>query len=114
MKKKTNVSDAIIIAILIILLILTLLPLVIMVFTSLKDETQILQNFWGISWPLRFENYVAAFDEIYRYFFNSLFVTVVTGCGILVVSIFAGYAFVVAIAFMIFFKQPTSPDEKVA
>ena len=28
--------------------------------------------------------------------------------------IFAGYAFVVAIAFMIFFKQPTSPDEKVA
>lgn len=28
--------------------------------------------------------------------------------------IFAGYALVVAIAFMIFFKQPTSPDEKVA
>ena len=28
--------------------------------------------------------------------------------------IFAGYALVVAIAFMIFFKQPANPDEKVA
>ena len=93
MKKKTNVSDIIITAILIVLLVITLLPLIIMVFTSLKDESQILQNFWGISWPLRFDNYVLAFDEIYRYFFNSLFVTSVTVCGILVVSIFAGYAF---------------------
>ena len=93
MKKTTNMPDIIITAVLVVLFLITVLPLVIMVFTSLKDETQILQNFWGLSWPLRLENYVAAFNEIYRYFFNSIFVTVTTVIGLLVVSIFAGYAF---------------------
>ena len=47
--KKHNGSNLIIRIILFLFLISTVLPLLIMIFTSLKDETQILQNFCEIS-----------------------------------------------------------------
>lgn len=91
--KKHNTSDLGIRIILLIFLICTILPLLIMIFTSLKDETQILQNFWGISLPFHWENYAEAWHEIGGYFYNSFKVTVLSVCGIVVISIFAGYAF---------------------
>ena len=62
--KKHNGSDLIIRIILFLFLISTVLPLLIMIFTSLKDETQILQKFWGISLPFHWENYTEAWNEI--------------------------------------------------
>lgn len=93
MKNKTKLCDVIVITILMLMLVITIIPFVVMLFTSFKDETQILQNFWGISFPLHVENYVRAFNEIYKYFYNSLKVTVITVVGILFVSILGGYTF---------------------
>jgi len=69
------------------------LPMFIMLVTSFKDEMQLLQNFWGVSFPLRLENYTKAWEEIYIYFLNSLKVTMLSVIGIVAVSLFAGYAF---------------------
>ena len=91
--KKHNGSDLIIRIILFLFLISTVLPLLIMIFTSLKDETQILQNFWGISLPFHWENYTEAWNEIGGYFYNSFKVTLLSVGGIVVISTLAGYAF---------------------
>lgn len=91
--KKHNGSDLIIRIILFLFLISTVLPLLIMIFTSLKDETQILQNFWGVSLPFHWENYTEAWNEIGGYFYNSFKVTLLSVGGIVVISTLAGYAF---------------------
>lgn len=71
----------------------TFFPLVLVVITSLKNNTQFYQNFWLPTWPLQFDNYSVAFTRIWRYIVNS---TIYSGSTILLVGILsaiAGYVF---------------------
>lgn len=79
--------------ILIFFLVCMMFPLVLMVMTSFKSESQFLSNFWKFTFPLKLENYTRAWNMINGYFLNSLKVTVITVAGIIVVSVFAGFAF---------------------
>lgn len=89
MKKKTILQYFI----LIFFAVCLFAPLYIMFVMSFKDETQIIQNFWAITFPLHFNNYVEAWKTISIYYLNSFKVTFLTVAGILLVSTLAGYAF---------------------
>ncbi|MGN0178897.1 MAG: carbohydrate ABC transporter permease [Monoglobaceae bacterium] len=92
-KNKRESSDVISIIILSLFLACTLLPLFIMVFTSFKDQNEILMDFWGLPERLNFDNYITAWKDIGGYAYNSFKTTLLAVAGIVVVSVFAGYAF---------------------
>ena len=73
--------------------IVTFFPLVLVVITSLKNNTQFYQSFWLPTFPLQFDNYEVAFNRIWRYIFNSI---IYSGSAIFIVgalSSVAGYIF---------------------
>lgn len=75
---------------------IVLLPFLIMVFTSLKDNAEILSPaFTLLPKEWRFSNYAAAMatSDWGRYFANSAFVTLVSVAVSLVINSLAGYAF---------------------
>lgn len=92
-KNKRESSDVISIIILSLFLVCTLLPLFIMVFTSFKDQNEILMDFWGLPERLNLDNYITAWKDIGGYAYNSFKTTLLAVAGIVVVSVFAGYAF---------------------
>ncbi len=92
-KNKRESSDVISIIILSLFLVCTLLPLFIMVFTSFKDQNEILMDFWGLPERLNLDNYITAWKDIGGYAYNSFKTTLLAVSGIVVVSVFAGYAF---------------------
>ncbi len=79
--------------ILVIFGLITFFPLVLVVITSLKNNTQFYQNFWLPTLPFQFDNYEVAFGRIWRYIFNSI---IYSGSAIFFVgaiSSVAGYVF---------------------
>lgn len=74
-------------------LVLTFFPFIMALQISFKSFPQLLNNFWLPSWPLHLENYVWAFQEIYRFMLNSAFVSVISLTGMLLFSSLAAYAF---------------------
>lgn len=80
-------------ALLFLILFLTFFPFIFMVITSLKDTHQFYHSFWVPSWPLHFENYAMAFEDMHRYVWNSLLVTAVSIGGIVLFSAVAGFVF---------------------
>lgn len=76
-----------------VLVILTFYPFLFLLMTSFKDFAQFSHNFWLPAWPLHLDNYQAAFNAIYRYVLNSVFITVTTLVGMLAVSSVTAYVF---------------------
>lgn len=79
--------------VLIILVILTLYPLVLMFFTSFKNNEQFMKNFWFPSLPIHPYNYVDAWKAISPYIFNTVFVAVISVAAGLFFSSLTAYAF---------------------
>ena len=52
-----------------------------------------LDNFWIPVWPLQLQNYVMAWNEIYRSIFHSSLVSIETVSGVLLCASLAAYAF---------------------
>ena len=75
------------------LLALSLLPVVMMILLSLKSNVEIITDFW--SWPnsIRWDNYPAAFATVAGSTLNSLFVSLVSCAGILLLSSLTGFVF---------------------
>lgn len=92
-KKKTSLSQILIILYLTIMALITLFPFYLMIATSTKDQIGFIQNFWGIQVPICFDNYVKAWDVVKVYALNSIKITLFTVVGVLLVSVLAGYAF---------------------
>lgn len=92
-KKRLRAGEVCSISILTITLIMLIFPFYIMIITSLKSGTQFIQNFWGIEFPIHWENYSRAWRSISLYFWNSVKVTGLTVAGLLLVVIPAGYSF---------------------
>jgi ABC-type glycerol-3-phosphate transport system permease component len=89
LKQKQVVSHTI----LLFLLAITLYPLFFMVATSFKTTEQFYKSFWGFALPLRWSNYQVAFEAVYPFVLNSLWVTSITVVITLVVSLLSAYAF---------------------
>ena len=73
--------------------ILTFFPLVLVVITSFKSNTQFYHNFWLPELPLHLGNYSSAFRIIWRYIVNSVIYSGSTICLIAVIASVAGYVF---------------------
>jgi ABC-type glycerol-3-phosphate transport system permease component len=74
--------------------VLSMFPFYLMLTASVKYKVQIVENLWFPALPFHFDNYVNAFMQIYPFMLNSVIVTVGIVCGVIVVSVLAGYAFV--------------------
>lgn len=73
--------------------IVTFFPLVLVVITSLKNNTQFYQNFWLPTLPFQFENYEVAFSRIWRYILNSIIYSSSTIFLVGALSSVTGYVF---------------------
>jgi ABC-type glycerol-3-phosphate transport system permease component len=83
--------------------IATFFPLVLVVITSLKNNTQFYQNFWLPAFPLQFQNYEVAFSRIWRYIMNSV---IYSGSAIVFVATLSSIAGYVFARFKFPFKSP--------
>ena len=80
-------------ALLWLVIILTYYPFIFVLFNSFKDNKQFTLNPFGISWPLQFSNYAAAWAGIASFLRNTVFVAVITVVLVVLFSALASYAF---------------------
>ncbi|MBO1514369.1 carbohydrate ABC transporter permease [Metabacillus bambusae] len=78
---------------LILLAFVALYPFFYMIITSFKTNGQFYSNFFGITFPLHFENYATAWEAIGGYIFNSVFIGIASVLIIIATSALAGYSF---------------------
>ena len=80
-------------AVLIMFGIVTFFPLVLVVITSGKSNTQFYHNFWLPELPFHLGNYSSAFRIVWRYIVNSVIYSGSTICLIAIIASVAGYVF---------------------
>ena len=73
--------------------VITFYPLVLVVITSLKNNTQFYQQFWLPTLPFHFTNYLVAFERVYRYILNSMLYSSSVIVGVAVLSSVCGFVF---------------------
>ena len=76
-----------------VLLLLSVIPIYLMLVVSFKNPLQYLHERWVISLPLRIHNYVAAWDMIGSYIWNTFYVAIVGFLGMASLSIVSAYVF---------------------
>ncbi len=72
---------------------LGLFPFLFILVGSFKTQAQFTQSYWLPAFPLHFENYGGAWEQIRGYTFNSFIVGAVTALSILVLGTTAGFVF---------------------
>ena len=73
--------------------IITFYPLVLVVITSVKNNTQFYQQFWLPTLPFYFSNYVVVFEKVIRYILNSILYSSTVIIGVAVLSSVCGFVF---------------------
>ena len=76
---------------LIALVAVSLAPYIFMVVTSFKTNQQFAENFWQPVFPLHFENYATAWNQIAPYLGNSIFVAATSIILTLIITSLAGF-----------------------
>ena len=80
---------------LILLVLAVVYPLLWMVFSSFKDNTEVFDNPWGLPGQLRWENFTQAGNAgVVRYLTNSVIVTVASILTTVLISAWAAYGLV--------------------
>ncbi len=82
-----------IITILLVLLGLTFIPILLMIFLSLKDNGQIYGRFWAPPNPVRWQNYPSGFGAMIGYIKNSLIYSLISVFGVGFLASLSGYVF---------------------
>jgi ABC-type glycerol-3-phosphate transport system permease component len=77
--------------VLIALATIALAPYLFMVVTSLKTNQEFANSFWQISFPLHFENYSTAWNQIAPYLFNTAVVALTSIVLILLIASISGF-----------------------
>lgn len=72
---------------------LTFYPFIFMIITSFKTNDQFFHQFWSISFPMQFDNYVQAWKGIDLYILNSVIVSVFSVLGVVTISSLSAYSF---------------------
>lgn len=95
MKRHKLVLSVVAYPIFLILATLVFYPLLWMVMSSFKNNIEIIRNVFGPPSSLKFDNYVAIFQDgnMGRYFLNSAIVTVVSVVLLLIISSVSAYGF---------------------
>ena len=75
------------------LLVLTLYPILLVVLDSLKTPLQYQYERWGVSLPIRLDNYTNAWGQVAGFMLNTTIVAAATTVGILCLSLVGGYVF---------------------
>ncbi|MFF3395068.1 carbohydrate ABC transporter permease [Streptomyces sp. NPDC002669] len=73
--------------------LVALFPYLFMLMTSFKTNQQFNDSYWVPTWPLRLENYSAAWQQIQPYFITSLLVALAAIVGTVALSSVAGFLF---------------------
>lgn len=92
-RQRTPASQYVNLGVLVALLLLTLIPIVLMVFFSLKDNGQIYGRFWSAPDPVRWANYLDGWRAMQRYIANSLLYSLTSVAGVVFLSSLSGYVF---------------------
>ncbi|MDQ0642649.1 carbohydrate ABC transporter permease [Microbacterium murale] len=77
--------------VLILIATVALAPYLFMVVTSFKTNQQFADSFWAVSFPLHFENYTVAWEQIQPYLFNTAVVAVISIVLILLIASISGF-----------------------
>ncbi|WP_426188300.1 carbohydrate ABC transporter permease [Microbacterium sp. TWP3-1-2b2] len=77
--------------VLILLAAVALAPYLFMVVTSFKTNQQFADSFWAVSFPLHFENYAVAWEQIRPYLVNTAIVAVISIVLILLIASVSGF-----------------------
>ncbi len=80
-------------ALLSLLVFLTLVPILFMLFSSLKSNAQILGSFWALPAPPQWTNYGEALSAIWRYVVNTVVYAVAGSTLVCALSAVSGYVF---------------------
>lgn len=76
-----------------VLLFLTLMPILLMLFISLKNRGQIFTRFWALPRPALWENYILGWIGMRTYMFNSLLYGGISVIAVVFLSALSGYVF---------------------
>jgi len=90
---RIRVQQSTLVAILSFLAFIGLFPYLFMVLTSLKNNQQIVDSYWGLPIPAHFENYVAAWDQTKNYFITTFIVVSATVIAVLLLGLLSGFLF---------------------
>ncbi|MHB9031958.1 MAG: carbohydrate ABC transporter permease [Anaerolineae bacterium] len=90
---KRFAGQGVLMILLALLLALTMIPIVNMLFMSLKDNGQIFARFWAAPNPYRWRNYSSAWLVMKGYITNSLIVSISAMLGVVFLSAISGYVF---------------------
>jgi len=95
MRRHTTVKGIVLYPLFLLLAAVILYPLVWMIYSSFKSNTDIFANVFALPSQLYLGNYITVFTEgaMGLYFRNSLFIAVISVAGLLVLSSLAAYAF---------------------
>jgi multiple sugar transport system permease protein/raffinose/stachyose/melibiose transport system permease protein len=80
-------------AALIIITIFLFIPFIVSLIISFKDLNQFAVNPYGITFPLHWDNYAAAWDSVHTYILNSVIVSGTTVIGVVIVAALSAYVF---------------------
>lgn len=86
-------SQIVLVGSLVILLVLTLVPVLLMLFISLKNRGQIFTQFWALPRPALWQNYILGFQAMKTYIVNSLIYGAISVAAVVFLSALAGYVF---------------------
>jgi raffinose/stachyose/melibiose transport system permease protein len=79
-------------AMLVAIVLLIVYPMIWMVLSGFKTNTELFGDAWGLPGALRLENYVTAWNQgVVRFLVNSVIVTVASVVGVVLVSAWAAY-----------------------
>lgn len=92
-RRRESFHQFLILLSLFVLLFLTLVPIILMVFLSLKDNGQIYGRFWGLPNPVRWENYPSGYQAMVGYITNSLTYSTLSVTGVVFLASLSGYVF---------------------
>jgi ABC-type glycerol-3-phosphate transport system permease component len=87
------INQILIILVLSLLVLLTLIPIIFMIVSSLKNNSQILSSFWSLPSPAVWGNYSSAFEGTWRYVVNTVFYAAGASIMVMALSAVAGYIF---------------------
>lgn len=90
---RVKIEQRALVIILSLLAFIGLFPYLFMVFTSLKNNQQIVDSYWGLPLPVHLENYGAAWDQTKNYFLTTFIVVLATVVAVLALGLLSGFLF---------------------
>ncbi len=90
-RRRRTATQAAVIIVLSVIAGVGLFPYLFMLGTSFKSNEQFYDNFWGISFPLQFDNYAVAWNQVNPYLVTSLIVAAASTVGTIALAATSAY-----------------------